>query len=82
MKMKKRDITVEDLREMIVKALESDGWSDQEVAGYVTAQEHSGWLRPKCPAWLRNSAAVWYLIPPANGFGYPEKKFERPKIKK
>lgn len=64
-----RDITVEELREFMLTGLKQSGWNQDEINGYVAAQERSGWLRPKCPAWLRNSAAVYYALPvqrPAN----------------
>lgn len=67
--MKTKDLSVEDLRELIVIALTNNGWTGEEIAGYVRAHEVAGWLRPKCPAWLRNAAGVHYAIPPAGGFG-------------
>jgi hypothetical protein len=63
------DLSVSDLREIIVSALLANGWTEEEIAGYVRAHETSGWLRPKCPAWIRNSAGVFYALPPAGGFG-------------
>lgn len=58
-----RDITVSELREMMIDALRTDAWTDEQIAGYLTAHENVGFLRDKAPAWVRNSAALTYLIP-------------------
>lgn len=65
------DITSDDLRGMMQKALQDAGWSPDKIAGYLLAQEKSGWLRPQCPAWIRNSAAVYYCLPIAGSFDNP-----------
>ena len=80
MNQKHRDISIDDLREMIITALTADHWTTEQIAGYVAAQEASGWLRVSCPAWLRNSAAVHYCIPPADGFGDSPKRYKLPII--
>lgn len=59
-----RDLTVDDLREMIVISLQQQGRDQLYIDGYIDAQERSGWLRPACPAWIRNSAGVYYALPP------------------
>lgn len=66
-----RDLSIADLRQLMLDALESGGHSPDWIAGYIAAQERSGWLRPSCPAWIRNSAGVFYAIPPASGFANP-----------
>jgi len=30
------------------------------IDGFLTAQKLSGWLRPRCPAWIRNSATSYF----------------------
>ena len=65
---KKRDISLDDLREMMIAALKHDGFSQSEIAAYVAAQEGHGWLRPETSVELRNLAAIHYAIPPASGF--------------
>ena len=62
-----KDVTILDLREMMITALLKDGWTDREIIGYVTAMESHGLLRRNCPGWMRNSAALHYLIPEGNG---------------
>ena len=34
--------------------------SQDFIDGFITAQKLSGWLRPRCPAWIRNSAASYF----------------------
>lgn len=57
------DYTPGELEMLMVPYLVKRGRSDEYIAGYLEAQKLSGWLRPACPAWIRNSAALWYLIP-------------------
>lgn len=61
-----RDLTVEDLAELMTHAMKSAGRSDDWIHGYLAAQRFSGWLRPQCPAWIRNSAGVHYALPHAD----------------
>lgn len=34
--------------------------SQDFVDGFITAQKLSGWLRPRCPNWIRNSSASYF----------------------
>lgn len=63
MSAKPRDISCDDLREMIDDYLTKIGATPEYRAGYLDAQEKSGWLRPSAPAWIRNSAALYYCLP-------------------
>lgn len=58
-----KDLTVQDLKELMIFDLERRGKSPDFIAGYLAAQEKSGWLRNECPAWIRNSAGLYYAIP-------------------
>jgi hypothetical protein len=58
-----RDITREELREMIETGLKEQGRDQDYIDGYIAAHERAGWLRATCPAWMRNSAAVHYCLP-------------------
>jgi hypothetical protein len=64
MKAIAKDWTVDELEELIREALEKRGAPAHYVAGYLDAQRRAGWLRPQAPGWLRNSAALWFLLPP------------------
>ena len=57
------DYSPDDLRALMIEHLEKRGESPEFVRGYIAAQERFGLLRPRCPAWMRNSAALFYLIP-------------------
>jgi hypothetical protein len=63
-----KDISIEGLEELMRHALIEDGAGPDFVEGYVAAQRRSGWLRPGCPAWIRNSAGVYYALPPHGAF--------------
>jgi len=69
--MSGKDLSIADLQELMVIALENAGWTQPEIAGYIAAMRRAGWLRPNCPAWIRNSAGVYFAIPPNGGFGDP-----------
>jgi len=71
MNIQSHDLSVDGLRDLMVAALSNAGWSPEEIAGYVAAQEKAGWLRPQCPAWIRNSAGVYYALPPSGAFADP-----------
>lgn len=64
---KSKDITPEELEDIIRDYLENQGFGVAYVEGYIDAQKKAGWLRPNCPAWMRNSVAVHYLLPHACG---------------
>ena len=57
------DFTTSDLEQLMREYLEKRGMSADFVRGYIEAQRKSGWLRDRSPAWVRNSAALFYLIP-------------------
>lgn len=57
------DFSTEDLEKLMREHLAKRRESDDYVRGYLDAQRRAGWLRPRCPAWMRNSAALFYLIP-------------------
>lgn len=71
MKIPPPDLSVTDLREMMVSALAQVGHSDSFIAGFISAQERSGWLRPNCPAWIRNSAGVHFALVHNEGYDDP-----------
>jgi len=62
----RHQITTADLREIMTEALERRHASADYIAGYIAAHELCGWLRPSCPQWIRDTAALHYLLPPAN----------------
>jgi hypothetical protein len=47
------------MREFLTKR----GDTPEAIAAYIEAQKLAGWLRPRCPAWLRNSAILYFLLP-------------------
>lgn len=61
-----KDLSIADLEDLMIYYLDRRGVSEEFKAGYLEAQRKSGWLRPGCPAWLRNSAGVYYAIPITN----------------
>lgn len=80
------DITIEGLQELITVFLTKRGFSPDYVAGFLDAQNLSGWTRKNCPAWIRNSAGIHFSIPPNQHFPSspgkhpdPNKKQETPK---
>lgn len=60
---KNPNITPENLREFIVANLEKRGKTPDFIAGYVEAMDLAGYTAKGKPAWIRNSAALLYLIP-------------------
>lgn len=60
-----QDFSIEDLEKLMREYLEKRGESQDFIKGYIDAQRKSGFLRDRSPAWVRNSAALFYLIPPA-----------------
>lgn len=67
-----RNISIGDLRDMMQDHLSKRGHSVEFVAGYLEAQTRSGWLRENAPAWIRNSAALYYLLPTDTDSPAPE----------
>ncbi len=65
---KPKNVTVSELREIIRAALVACEWGQGEIEGYIRAHEFAGWLRPKCPQWMRDSGAVIYQVPPLGSF--------------
>lgn len=55
-------VTIEQLQDLMVRSLTRDGWTKSEIRGYITAQRNCGWLRPKCPQWIRETAAMHYKL--------------------
>ena len=53
-------IPVSELNQVMVLSLTADGRSPDYIAGFIAAQEFSGWLRPQCPDWIRRSALLIY----------------------
>lgn len=75
----KHDISIEDFEELMTDYLRKRGFSDDYIAGFLEAQRLSGWSRKNCPAWMRNSAALHFAIPPQHNFpGKPENSNEKP----
>lgn len=64
MNSKPKDISPGDLEEIMRDALKSRNAPPDYIAGYIDAQKRSGFLKPKAPAWIRNTAALYYLLPP------------------
>lgn len=58
-----RDITPEDLEEITRDYLTKQNRGEDYIAGYIDAQRRFGFLKPAAPAWMRNSAALFMLIP-------------------
>ena len=79
---KKHDITPDDLENLITVYLEKRGFSSDYIAGFIAAQNLSGWLRKNCPQWIRNSSAVHFCIPPSTNFPGQPNGPEKPKTKK
>lgn len=67
MSSKQKDISCNDLEEMMIEYLKNRGSTVEYVKGYLDAQRKSGWLRPSAPAWIRNSAAIYYCLPLCDG---------------
>lgn len=58
-----RDISPEDMREIMTDHHRGRGKSEEWIAGYIAAMDEAGYSNPRKPAWIRNSAALKFLLP-------------------
>lgn len=58
-----KDIDHATLEGWMREHLTKRGRSPEYIKGYIEAHKLGGFLKPTAPAWIRNSAAVHYLIP-------------------
>jgi hypothetical protein len=59
---RRKEMTVADLEALMISYLADRGMSAEYIRGYLEGQRLSGWLRPNCPEWIRNSAAMKYQL--------------------